>query len=82
MTHADRLAAFVALGQRLTDLTTPSHADELANLAARARNQNNWFDLPNVTSAIRGIAHLLDEEPLRQWSGRYRPEPTTPAKLG
>lgn len=82
MTHADRLAAFVALGQRLTELTTPSHADELAGLAARARNQNPWFDLPNVTSAIRGIAHLLAEEPLRQWASRYPQESSQPRKIG
>ncbi|GAB2782743.1 hypothetical protein HNQ93_002213 [Hymenobacter luteus] len=82
MTHADRLAAFVALGQHLSELSPPSHADELASLAARARNQNPWFDLPNVTSAIRGIAHLLAEEPLRQWAGRYPQEPAQPRKIG
>ncbi|GAB3292185.1 aldehyde dehydrogenase family protein [Hymenobacter tenuis] len=83
MTHADRLAAFVALGQRLTELTSsPAHADELESLAARARNQNNWFDLPNVTSALRGIAKMLDEQPLRHWAGRYPSEPAQPRQVG
>ena len=78
MNHSERLAAFVALGQRLTTLTS----DELTPLAARARNQNAWFDLPNVTAAIAGIAHLLAEEPLRHWAARYPPEPTAVRQIG
>jgi len=78
MNHSERLAAFVALGHRLTTLTT----DEIAALTARARNQNGWFDQPNVTAALRGIAHLLAEEPLRHWAARYPPEPTTVRQVG
>ncbi|MBG8553599.1 acyl-CoA reductase [Hymenobacter guriensis] len=78
MNQADRLAAFVALGQRLHQLSD----DELTTLAARARNQNAWFDKPNVASAFRGIAELLQGEPLRAWASRYRPEPETPRQVG
>ncbi|QIX63224.1 acyl-CoA reductase [Hymenobacter sp. BT18] len=78
MNHAERLAAFVALGQRLQQLTD----DELASLAARARNQNAWFDQPNITSAFKGVAQMLQEETLRTWAGRYRPEPETPRQVG
>lgn len=78
MLHSERLAAFVALGHRLAQLPT----DELATLAARARNQNAWFDLPNVRAAVAGIAHLLAEEPLRQWAARYPPEPAAVRQIG
>ncbi|WP_210516252.1 aldehyde dehydrogenase family protein [Hymenobacter terricola] len=78
MNHAERLAAFIALGQRLATLP----ADELTTLAARARNQNAWFDEPSVTAAVAGIAHLLAEEPLRRWAARYPPEPTTVHRIG
>jgi hypothetical protein len=78
MHHPDRLAAFVALGHFLRTLS----ADELAHLAARARNQNAWFDAPNVTAAIQGIAALLEEEPLRHWAARYPAEPATPRQVG
>ena len=78
MNHSERLAAFVALGQRLAHLPT----DELATQAARARNQNAWFDLPNVRAAVAGIAHLLAEGPLRQWAARYPPEPNTVRQIG
>ena len=78
MNHAERLTAFIALGQRLTTLSP----DELTTLAARARNQNAWFDEPSVTAAVAGIAHLLAEEPLRRWAARYPPEPTTVHKIG
>jgi hypothetical protein len=78
LNHASRLAAFAALGQRLATLTD----DELTDLAARARNRNGWFDLPNVRAAIAGIAHLLAEPQLSQWAGRYPAEPTEPRQVG
>lgn len=82
MLHADRLAAFVALGQRLSALVSDDHSEELTELAARARNQNPWFDHSNVLAALRGIAHLLQEDALRAWAARYPLEPTTPRQVG
>jgi len=78
MNHSDRLAAFVALGRRLEQLTD----EEITTLAARARNTNAWFDAPNVTAALHGIADLLKEEPLRQWAVRYPAEPSTSRRVG
>ena len=78
MTHPDRLAAFVALGHRLAALTPA----EINALAARARNQNAWFDEPSVTAAVAGLARLLADEPLRRWAARYPTEPTAPRRVG
>jgi hypothetical protein len=78
LNHASRLAAFAALGQRLAALTD----DELTDIAARARNRNGWFDLPNVRTAIAGIAHQLEEPRLSQWAGRYPTEPAQPRQVG
>ena len=78
MNHSERLAAFVALGQRLATLSP----DELTTLAARARNQNAWFDQASVASAAAGLAHLLAEAPLRQWAARYPTEPTIVHQIG
>ena len=78
MNHSERIAAFVALGQRLATISP----DEVLALAARARNQNAWFDVPSVTAAMAGIAHLLAEAPLRHWAARYPPEPTTVHQIG
>lgn len=78
MTHSERLAAFVKLGQRLAAISP----DELTTLAARARNENAWFDLPNVTAAVAGIAQMLDEEPLRHWAAHYPPEPENARLIG
>ena len=78
LNHASRLAAFAALGRRLATLTE----DELVDIAARARNRNGWFDLPNVRAAIVGIAHLLAEPQLSRWAGRYRAEPDQPRQVG
>jgi len=78
MNHSERLAAFVALGQQLAALPPA----DIAPLAARARNQNAWFDEPSVTAALAGIAHLLAEAPLRHWAARYPPEPTAVHQIG
>lgn len=78
MNHHDRLAAFISLGQHLRQLSD----DDLTTLAARARNQNAWFDHPNVVSAIRGIAELLEEQPLTRWAARYPAEPAAPRQIG
>ncbi|MFC7668606.1 acyl-CoA reductase [Hymenobacter humi] len=78
MNQSERLSAFVALGQRLATLS----ADEITTLAARARNQNAWFDEPSVRAAFAGLAHLLAEAPLRHWAARYPPEPTTVHQVG
>ena len=78
MNHSERLAAFEALGHRLTTLTP----DELTDLAAHARNQNAWFDRPNVAAALAGIAHLLAPRALAQWAARYPSEPTAVRQVG
>ena len=78
LNRTTRLAAFAALGHHLASLTEA----EIVELAARARNQNAWFDLPNVRAAVAGIAHLLAEEPLRLWAARYPPEPRTVRQIG
>ena len=78
MNHSERLAAFIALGQRLATISP----DELTRLAARARNQNAWFDEPSVQAAVNGIAHLLAAEPLRHWAARYPTEPTSVRQIG
>jgi hypothetical protein len=78
MNHSDRLAAFVALGLRLQSLS----AEELDTLVWRARNSNNWFDAPNVQAALQGVAHLLAEDTLRTWAGRYPAEPAHPRRVG
>ena len=78
MTHSERLAAFVALGNHLRQLP----ADTFTMLAAQARNRNAWFDLPSVTTAIRSVADMLTEEPLQRWAARYPAAPATPRQVG
>ncbi|WP_317172796.1 acyl-CoA reductase [Hymenobacter sp. HDW8] len=78
MNHSERLAAFTNLGQRLRHLTE----DEKDDLYRRARNNNSWFDAPNVAAALDGIARLLEEHSLRTWASRYPAEPATPRAVG
>ncbi len=78
LNHASRLAAFAALGHHLASLTEA----EITELAFRARNQNAWFDLPNVRSALTGIVQMLAEPALSQWANRYPAEPASPRQVG
>ena len=78
MNHSERLVTFVALGQHLAAL----HPDELTALADRARNQNAWFDGPNVAAAVAGVAHLLAPGALARWAARYPPEPAATRRVG
>jgi len=78
LNHSARLAAFAALGRRLASLSD----DEIMGLADRARNQNAWFDLPNVRTALGGLAHILEEPALTRWASRYPAEPAEPRKVG
>ena len=78
MNHSERLVAFMALGQHLATL----HPDELTALADRARNQNAWFDRPNVAAAVAGVAHLLAPGALARWAARYPPEPAATRRVG
>jgi hypothetical protein len=78
MIYSERQAAFIALGQRLRHLTD----DEKADLFSRARNNNSWFDAPNVTTALEGVARLLEEDSLHAWASRYPAEPPTPRSVG
>ncbi|AYA36548.1 acyl-CoA reductase [Hymenobacter oligotrophus] len=79
MTQAERLAAFIRLGQRLRTLP----ADELAVLVRRARSHNPWFDEASVRAAVQGVAYLLEENALREWAARYPAEPLgEPRRVG
>jgi hypothetical protein len=78
MNHSDRLAAFVALGHRIHTLSP----DEVTELAARARGQNNWFDEPNVRAALTGVANMLEADQLTLWAGRYPAEPPISRRVG
>ncbi|RZK90649.1 MAG: acyl-CoA reductase, partial [Hymenobacter sp.] len=78
LNRTTRLAAFAALGHHLASLTEA----EITELAFRTRNQNAWFDLPNVRTALAGIVHMLAEPALSQWAGRYPAEPAAPRQVG
>lgn len=78
MTLAQRLTAFVRLGERLSSLSE----DELTDIIRRAGAHNTWFDAPNVRAALTGVATMLREEELREWLAPYGAlEPQTPKRV-
>ncbi|MFC6997539.1 acyl-CoA reductase [Rufibacter roseus] len=80
LTLENRLTAFIKLGDYLRDLPL----EEREYLARRAGQHNNFFDLPNVSAALDGIASMLQADQLRTWIGQYNfPETNeAPKKVG
>lgn len=71
-----RVAAFAELGVRINTLKAPF----LEELAYRAGNENPWFTPENVSKAFSGLAILLDQDKLVQWTKPY--SFSTPKRVG
>ncbi|WP_339877353.1 acyl-CoA reductase [uncultured Algoriphagus sp.] len=67
MNLSERIAAFVALGRAITDLSF----EEREELLWRAENNNNWFTKDSVSSALAGISFMLSPKKLDDWLSRY-----------
>ena len=78
MTLSERIQAFATLGNFLK--ATP--AEQVRELAARARNANSWFDEQNVINALNGIIYLLDKQNLEDWLFVYDLEKISVKKVG
>ncbi|MBC3539931.1 acyl-CoA reductase [Rufibacter sediminis] len=67
LTLENRLSAFIQLGDYLRQLPQ----EEREYLARRAGQHNNFFDLPNVSAALEGIAGMLEKDQLEAWVAQY-----------
>ncbi len=58
--------------------------EEREYLARRAGQHNNFFDGPNVSAALTGLAHMLQPEQLEAWLAKYDVPETNdaPKKVG
>ena len=74
----DRLATFVALGTKISELPE----EKINELAQHARASNGWFSLDSVKNALEGIAFMLKEEKLQQWLKRYNNTSEVPKIVG
>lgn len=74
----DKISAFVALGEKITQLSD----QEMEQLAASAKAQNGWFSNESVKNALEGIAFMLQEEKLNEWISKYSFENSTPKVVG
>ncbi|MFB9863850.1 acyl-CoA reductase [Rufibacter immobilis] len=67
LTLENRISAFIKLGDYLRNLPE----EEREYLARRAGQHNNFFDLPNVSAALDGLAGMLEKEQLQRWVAAY-----------
>ncbi|WP_339866498.1 acyl-CoA reductase [uncultured Algoriphagus sp.] len=67
MKPAERIAAFVNLGEAIKNLSP----DEKEELLWRAENNNNWFTKESVESSLEGICLMLSREKLDAWLSNY-----------
>lgn len=63
----DRLKAFSKLGERVSALSE----NETIELAQYAKSKNGWFSVESVRKAFQGIAYMLEEGKLQEWTSRY-----------
>ncbi len=79
MTTNERVAAFVALGERLAAISD----EDFANLAIRVSIENRWFTAPNLRRAINGIAYMLHPAQLTELLAGHPIKPVdSPKKIG
>jgi hypothetical protein len=67
MKPAERISAFVKLGEAIVNLSL----EEKDELLWRAENNNNWFTKESMESALEGIAFMLAPEKLDAWLSIY-----------
>ncbi|WP_205503664.1 acyl-CoA reductase [Rufibacter psychrotolerans] len=75
LTLENRLSAFIQLGDYLRTLPE----EERRYLARRAGQHNNFFDFPNVSAALDGIASMLQKDQLEAWVAQYDIPQTNPS---
>lgn len=63
----NRLSAFNKLRNKISSLSE----NEITELAQRAKAQNGWFSEESVRNALAGIAFMLEEDKLKEWTSRY-----------
>ena len=78
MTLQERKNALIALGERLQHIPQ----DELEQLALRTINENNWFNLANVTRAVKAWGEALQAEKVDFWLKDLKEEPSQTATIG
>lgn len=71
MNQQQRLEAFVRLGKRLTEVTEDPANSNWAAAFRQAEAKNGWFTQENISIALRGIAHMLEQEKLEKWLAEY-----------
>ena len=74
LTLEKRISAFAQLGYYLRTLPQ----EELDYLARRAGQHNNFFDAPNVSAALNGLATMLQKDQLEAWLAHYEIPETNP----
>jgi hypothetical protein len=77
MTLSDRVDAFQKLGNYLNAIDEV----ELAETLLKVRTENPWFTERSVMLAIKGIAHYLDGQKLKQWVSSYPIDSTDTKKI-
>jgi len=88
LTSEQRINAFVSLGHEIAEVVNGNSQSwnirqhQLAELAIQLHRSNAWFTPQNVTRALKGISHLLDETELQNAALRYTLEPAHSKRIG
>ncbi len=78
MNLSSKIEVFSKLKQKIENLTD----DELVELSATAKNHNGWFTHESVKNALGGIAFMLEEDKLKEWTSKYELKTDVPKIVG
>ncbi|WP_296704273.1 acyl-CoA reductase [Algoriphagus sp.] len=67
MNLSQRVAAFVKLGDSIQEMDHEIKEE----LFWRAQNENNWFTEESISSALDGLAYMVQEKNLNKWLSFY-----------
>lgn len=71
MNHQERITSFIELGKVLGKVAENPDQSNWAAAFAQAEAANKWFTQENMALALRGIAHMLEENKLKKWLSNY-----------
>lgn len=74
----EKINAFTLLAKKIKGLTE----DELVELSTTAKNHNGWFTEESVKNALEGIAFMLEEQKLKEWTSKYELKNEVPKIVG
>jgi hypothetical protein len=71
MNHQQRVSVFKQLGKVLGKVSQNPQESDWSQAYVQAEAQNKWFTFENISTALRGISEMLEENRIDKWLTAY-----------